>query len=267
MRSAWSGRSLVTLALVCGIVIGVVLPTLTWVPEYHTVCHRGPLVGWSGTLLVVDGLYVPPPGGWVAESDWAQETFSENGTTWTIGNGGSGIGNSSYADLDVANFTLYDQSAQTVAGPGPVVQCSSVALTNQGKVGWAPFGGCAGCPVAGPVPGNIGTRVDVPWQFADGNVSSVIFDGNYSSSPIGSFNWSENTQGCPVWNVPSSLTDLGISFGSYYNPTIGVEGLGLSYSIPYDETGFGVPVHYTDGRHVIGPPSLRVLSSEVSPPH
>jgi hypothetical protein len=238
-------------AISIGVAVGISFPVvaLSSSAPSHTVCVRGALEGWSGTLLMVDEIYVAPPGGWVQSSNWAESTYWVNGSRVSSGGGGFGIGNDTYSDMGVQNWSMYAQSSRTVSGAGSVGACLPYTLVDSplGNATDVPFGGCGGCEIAPAVPGTIGTRTNLPTNFTFDGLPTSTYDAYYSAQPLGTLTWSTSDSGNPSWSLSSSLIALGLIPEAYYNPTWGLEGVGLTFSIPLGGMAYGIPIHLLNG--------------------
>ena len=242
------GRGLFAVALVGGILVGAsvaVAGTTT-----HVVCLNGGVVGFSGTVETVVWLTVAPPGGFANYSAWSQRSAEINGSTWTYGAGFSGSTNASAATTSTTNWTMRAVSSVRVAGIGSSIACPSYSLA-YGPAQIAPIGGCSGCPVTPPVPAGIGSRSTLPSNFTLDGIPSTDFNGTYPSVPLGNFTWAFSGGDLSNWSESQGLAADGLAFSSPYQSSDTQDYLALSYSIPSNEIGLGVPIHLLTGGTMI----------------
>lgn len=242
-RVAW-------LAVVVGVAVGVALPTGVVVTATHTVCVQGAALGSSGDVQTFQGVFVSPPGGVVAGSALEITTGWTNGSRWWSGFGVSGSSNGTWAMLGEGSWTLFAQSSGVAFGWGPAVTCSSTVLVPEN---FTPAGqGICACQIAGPVPGTVGTRVNLSWSYnASAPVNLADFAANYSNQPLGTFAYGLSSDENPVWAESAGLVAMGLTARPYYDPQDGVEGVGLSYSLPSGQPGMGIPIRLLNGSMTI----------------
>lgn len=229
----------------------------------HIVCSQGPVLGWSGTLASPIAIAPAPPGGYVNSSYSLTTVYN---STYEAGESGwSDLPqNSSSADSEDLNWTLFSERSTTALGWGSEAQCNGDVL-----VPGTGLGGCGGCVVAPPAPAGIGQRLVVPSQLYNDS-SSALINASYSPTPIATITWSGNQSGVQ-WTNPAALSDRA-TIGPFYEYG---HLFGLGISVRQSSIGFGVPIHLLAGGNEIvtasfpqdwpaGPPGGTTLTIEMT---
>ncbi len=251
-------RELFAVAITCGIVIGATI-TVTGLAA-HTSCVQGKELGYSGRVATVAWLIVSPPGGSVNFSAWIQRTFNVNGSQLTDGIGYFGSTNGTNAVITVLNWTMYSASSTHVSGFGPSVQCPAYNLVPSPPN--ATWGGCPSCFVAPPVPASVGARVVLPSNLTILGYPSSIFNGTYAPEPLGNFSWEYSNGDFTNWQESPSLAAAGLTFTREHQSNASRDYLALSYSIPSNEIGLGIPIHLlTGGSRIVSTPVTSLYPS------
>jgi len=227
----------VVVGLVVGIALGSALSGVTLgLGVTHQECSRGPVVGWSGHLAALIALGVPPPGGLV---NWSYTWGGDSGSMDTPAN-------STLADYTLLNWTAVSETPVTKPGWGPGQSCPPIALEAPTEVGTS----CGGCLLAPGVVGGVGARTVLPVQGSFESDPTVLLDGLYPSSPLGSFEWNISN-GAIYIDFAGARQFAGDA--TPYQPSTGAPYAGLELHVTVSEVQFGVPIHLLNGTIVTFP--------------